>query len=67
MDLIHFSHGVYPQYSTCEYAKVSPDAGRWGEGFDVVICSHPESKFVLYVSNCQFNSCLNDKKNLLEK
>ena len=30
MDLIHFSYGACPQYSTGEYAKVSSDAGKWG-------------------------------------
>jgi hypothetical protein len=30
IDLIHFPYGAYSQYSTGEYAKVSPDAGKWG-------------------------------------
>jgi hypothetical protein len=62
MDLIHFSNGEYPQYSACEYAKVTPNAEKWAEGFNVIRCCHPESKYALCVSNYQFNTCLNGKK-----
>jgi len=62
MKLIHFSNGDYPQYTSCEYAKVSPNAEKWAEGFEVIRCCHPESKYALCVSNYQFNTCLNGKK-----
>ena len=62
MEQIRFSSGTFLQYPSCEYVKVSPHCEKWAEGFDVMRCSHPESKYALCVSNIQFNRCLNGKK-----
>ena len=62
MEQIRFSSGTFLQYPSCEYAKISPQGEKWAEGFDVIKCGHPESKYALCVSNIQFNSCLNGKK-----
>jgi hypothetical protein len=67
MELIHFFNGTYPQNPACEYAEVSPDDEKWAEGFSVIRCCHPESKYTLCVSNFQFNHCRNSKKVLPEK
>ena len=66
MEQIRFSYGAFLQYPSCEYAKISLQDEKWAEGFDVIRCGHPESKYVLCVSNIQFNSCLNGKKVLTE-
>jgi len=66
MEQIRFSYGAFLQYPSCEYAKISLQDEKWAEGFDVIRCGHPESKYVLCVSNIQFNSCLNGKKVLSE-
>ena len=62
MEQIRFSSGAYFQYPDCEYAKISPLGEKWAEGFDVVRCDHPGSKYALCVSNIQFNNCCNGKK-----
>ena len=62
MEFVHFSNNKLPQDPGCEYAQIDTDGEKWGEGFEIVKCSHPKSGFPLCVSNHQENGCPIDKE-----